>query len=252
MQLIKSYKIKNNPNNPRFIKDWKFNKLVQSIKEFPEMLEKRPLVCYTQDKEYIVLGGNMRLKACLQLGMKDIPVLLCDDWTEEQKRQFIIKDNLDMGEWDIDQLANEWEIEDLKDWGIDLKELNTWNVDEIEKADFISNDIREQVKKEVLESLTIEEIPEGVKDQIRMDISRYASGHEVNSMTDDEVDINEQFDPYGSAASLHKIIIIFDSVEQGKEFYENNLKDYPYKNYSAGQGSFWQINLSNEYGKKNK
>lgn len=92
--------IKANPKNPRVIKDDKFAKLVQSIKDFPEMLEKRPLVCFTDtDKKLVVLGGNMRLKAAKEVGLKELPVLLADDWTEEQKAQFLIKDNVGFGEW---------------------------------------------------------------------------------------------------------------------------------------------------------
>jgi ParB-like chromosome segregation protein Spo0J len=113
--------IKSNPKNPRVIKDEKFAKLVQSLKDFPEMLEKRPLVCFTDtDKKLVVLGGNMRLKAANELGLKKLPVILADDWTEEQKAQFLIKDNVGFGEWDFESLANEWDVEQLEDWGLDI------------------------------------------------------------------------------------------------------------------------------------
>jgi hypothetical protein len=113
--------IKSNPKNPRVIKDFKFEKLVQSLKDFPEMLEKRPLVCFTDtDKKLVVLGGNMRLKAANELGLKKLPVILADDWTEEQKAQFLIKDNVGFGEWDFESLANEWDVEQLEDWGLDI------------------------------------------------------------------------------------------------------------------------------------
>jgi ParB-like chromosome segregation protein Spo0J len=95
-------KIKPNINNPRFIKDYKFKKLVDSIKEFPEMLEKRPIVV---DEDMIVLGGNMRLKACQEAGLKEVDILIAQGWTEEQKREFIIKDNVGFGEWDWDLLS---------------------------------------------------------------------------------------------------------------------------------------------------
>ena len=114
-------KIKPNPNNPRLIKDDKFQKLVKSLKEFPEMLEKRPLVCVTDvDGKVYPLGGNMRLKAAQELGMNELPVTLADDWTEEQRRQFIIKDNIGYGDWDWDVIANEWDAEQLTEWGLDL------------------------------------------------------------------------------------------------------------------------------------
>jgi site-specific DNA-methyltransferase (adenine-specific) len=110
-------KIKKNPDNPRIIKDVKFKKLVQSIKDFPAMLEKRPIVV---DENMVVLGGNMRLKACKEAGLKEVWIDQAKDWTEEQKREFIIKDNSGFGEWDWDILANEWDVEQLNDWGLDL------------------------------------------------------------------------------------------------------------------------------------
>jgi len=115
---VKSYKIKGNPNNPRLIKDDDFFDLVKSIKEFPKMLEKKPLVCITEGDYYVILGGNMRFKACQHLGIKDIWIDLADDWSEEERRKFIIKDNLYSGKWDWDKLANEWDHEELEDWGL--------------------------------------------------------------------------------------------------------------------------------------
>ena len=116
-EKVKIGKIKNNPNNPRLIKDDKFKKLVKSIKEFPEMLEIRPIVV---DKDNIVLGGNMRLRACQEAGLKEVHILQADKLTEKQQREFIIKDNVGFGEWDWDDLANEWDTEELEDWGLDL------------------------------------------------------------------------------------------------------------------------------------
>ena len=110
-------KIKNNPNNPRLIKDDKFKKLVKSVKEFPEMLEIRPIVV---DKDNIVLGGNMRLRACQEAGLKEVHIIQADKLTEKQQREFIIKDNVGFGEWDWDDLANEWEVDELGEWGLDL------------------------------------------------------------------------------------------------------------------------------------
>lgn len=109
--------IKPNPNNPRIIKDDKFKKLVQSIKSFPQMLELRPIVI---DENNIVLGGNMRLKACIEAGLTDVPVKQAADLTEEQKKEFIVKDNVGYGEWDWSELANTWEIDLLQDWGLDI------------------------------------------------------------------------------------------------------------------------------------
>ena len=106
-----------NPDNPRVIKDYKFKKLVDSIKEFPEMLETRPVVV---DENNMILGGNMRYKAALEAGLKEISIIVADDWTEKQKKEFLIKDNVNYGDWDWDILANVWENKDLNDWGLDV------------------------------------------------------------------------------------------------------------------------------------
>jgi DNA modification methylase len=110
-------KIKSNPNNPRLIKDEKFAKLVQSIKDFPKMLELRPIVV---NDDMIVLGGNMRLKACKEAGLKEVPIIKAIDLTEEQQREFIIKDNVGFGEWEWQMLTTEWDVEQLNNWGLDL------------------------------------------------------------------------------------------------------------------------------------
>jgi len=109
--------IKSNPNNPRLIKDHKFKQLVKSIQNFPQMLELRPIVI---DENNIVLGGNMRLKACIEAGLTDVPVIHANNLTEEQKKEFIIKDNISFGEHDWDVLANEWNIIELDEWGLDI------------------------------------------------------------------------------------------------------------------------------------
>jgi hypothetical protein len=106
-----------NPHNPRHITDKQLSKLVKSIEDFPEMLELRPVVI---DENNIILGGNMRVLACRQLGMTDIPVVVAKGLTEDRKNEFIIKDNLGFGEWDWDILANEWDIVLLDDWGLAL------------------------------------------------------------------------------------------------------------------------------------
>ena len=121
MKLVKITEVKTNAKNPRTIKDEKFRKLVKSIQEFPDMLNKRPLIVFTDvDGKYVVLGGNMRLKACKEIGLKEIPVILADEWTEEQKAEFLIKDNVGFGEWDWDILTDEWDTDNLEDWGLDL------------------------------------------------------------------------------------------------------------------------------------
>jgi len=116
MQKVKISSVKPNPNNPRIIKDDKFEKLVASLKNFPEMAAVRPIVVNT---DMIVLGGNMRLKAMREAGWKEVPIEVVD-WTEEKQREFIIKDNVGFGEWDWEGLANEWDAEQVAEWGLDV------------------------------------------------------------------------------------------------------------------------------------
>lgn len=143
--IVDISKIKANPKNPRVIKDDKFKKLVKSLQDFPEMLEKRPLVCFTDtDGKLVVLGGNMRLKAAKEIGLKELPVVLADDWTEEQKNQFLIKDNVGFGEWDWDDLANNLDVEQLNDWGLDVPDFKVEQEaeeDDYEIPDEVQTDI---------------------------------------------------------------------------------------------------------------
>ena len=116
--------IKPNPSNPRTLRDEKFLKLRKSLEDFPDMLNYRAIVAVTDtDGKYMVLGGNMCLRALQDLKVKDVPVMLADHWTEEQRREFIIKDNVGFGEWDWDQLANEWDAVELADWGLDIPKV---------------------------------------------------------------------------------------------------------------------------------
>lgn len=115
---MKPSNIKLNPSNPRIIKDDKFKKLVQSLQDFPEMATVRPIVI---DETNTILGGNMRYKAMIEAGWDDIPVTQVKGWTNEQKKEFVIKDNLSMGEWDYDILANEYDMKQLEDYGMDTR-----------------------------------------------------------------------------------------------------------------------------------
>lgn len=124
--------IKPNPNNPRLIKDHKFKQLVKSIQDFPQMLELRPIVI---DENNMVLGGNMRLKACIEAGMNDVPVIHANNLSEEKKKEFIVKDNVGYGEWDWDDLANNWDAQELTDWGLDIPNFDVNNL-EAEEDDF--------------------------------------------------------------------------------------------------------------------
>ena len=151
-KTIKISKLVANKKNPRIIKDSKFKQLVESIKEFPEMLKLRPIVV---DDNMVILGGNMRYKASIEAGLKEVPVKIAKDLTEEQKNQFIIKDNVGFGEWDWDILANEWENKELKDWGMDVwqpeEEVDYSVLDDIDLDEEIT-----EMKKGVKNAICIE------------------------------------------------------------------------------------------------
>ena len=188
MQIVKINSIKTNPKNPRLIKDDKFKKLVKSIQEFPQMLELRPIVV---DENNIILGGNMRYKACIEAGLKEIYILKAEDLTELQKDEFIVKDNVGFGEWDWDILANEWDTDKLTDWGLD--------------------------------------------------IPNYSLGLDVNDMTEEDIDIEEEFDPIGVSAGQQRVVFIFDGKEEAESYLSSiNILDYS-KNSQA-----WQINMSTQ------
>ncbi|NBW19343.1 MAG: hypothetical protein EBR82_66340 [Caulobacteraceae bacterium] len=188
--LMKLKDIKPNPNNPRVLRDDKFAKLKQSISEFPKMLSLRPMVI---DENNMVLGGNMRLRALQDLGYTDIDdtcVKYAKDLTEEEKQRFIIADNVAFGEWDWDTLANNWESDQLSDWGLD--------------------------------------------------IPNWSNGLDVNSMTDDDVDINEEFDPIGNSSGVRRLIILFDNDNEANDWVNENHPNLKIEKI----GISWRINLS--------
>ena len=144
MGVIKTVNIsepKPNEHNPRYINKANFKKLVNSLKEFPKMLEVRPLVV---DENMVVLGGNMRLKALTEAGFKEVLVHQVLDWTDDEKNQFIIKDNSSFGSWDWEILANEWNMQKIVDWGVDLpKEMFA------EDEDPIQQNTQDEIPKEI-------------------------------------------------------------------------------------------------------
>ncbi|HHT23201.1 MAG TPA: DNA modification methylase [Bacteroidales bacterium] len=144
--MIPISKLKLNPTNPRTIKKDQLEKLKRSIKSFPEMMEKRPMVCVTdKDGKIYPLGGNMRLRAIKEMGFKEIPetwVALADEWTEEQRMEFVIKDNSNLGSWDFDALVERWNIDDLEEWGVDLE----W--DEVEELEAEEDDFDVELPEE--------------------------------------------------------------------------------------------------------
>ena len=136
---VKISKVIPNENNPRFIKDYKFKQLVKSIKDFPQMLDLRPIIV---NEDMVVLGGNMRLKACIEAGLKEVNIEIAKGLTEEQQKEFIVKDNVGFGQWDWDMLANQWDTELLSEWGLDVINLSeNYGEDEFtEEEDFTEKD----------------------------------------------------------------------------------------------------------------
>ena len=158
--------IKENENNPRSINKQKFEKLVKSVKEFPEMLKLRPIVV---DKDNIILGGNMRYKACREVGLKEVYIIQAEDLTDKQAQEFIIKDNIGFGEWDWDILANTFDNVELKDWGLDVwqpEEAIDYSVlDEIDLEEQIDN-LYDQTKKSVILEYPTEQYEKDIRPYI--------------------------------------------------------------------------------------
>ena len=161
---VKISEVKVNPNNPRLIRDDKFAKLVQSIKDLPQMLEIRPIVVNT---DMVVLGGNMRLKACKEAGLKEVPIIIADNLTEEQQREFLIKDNVSGGEWDWNMIQSEWDTNELAEWGLDVPQFAS----EIDYSILDDEDVSQQ----------LEDMTDGVKKaiQIEFEAEHYEEAYEL-------------------------------------------------------------------------
>ena len=162
-QILKISEIKLNPNNPRLIKDDKFEKLVNSIKEFPQMLKIRPIVV---NSDMVILGGNMRFKACKEAGLKEIPVIVANELTEDQQREFLIKDNISGGEWDWTLLQG-WDSDELNEWGLEVWEAPA----EVDYSILDDEDLGEQ----------LDDMTKGVKKaiQIEFEAEHYEEASEL-------------------------------------------------------------------------
>lgn len=187
---MKLSEIKVNKSNPRIIKDEKFKKLIKSLEDFPKMMEFRPIVV---NDDGMILGGNMRYRALLDLGYKEVPdnwVKKASDLTDDEKRRFIIVDNLSFGEHDWDALANEWDSEELESWGFDLPE--------------------------------------------------WAKGMDVNNMTDEDVDLEEEFNPLGTMDGKQRVVFLFDGPEEAESYLNSLNVDFKKMNMA------WQVDLSTQ------
>ena len=174
--IVKISEVKQNPNNPRTIRDDKFERLVTSIKAFPEMLNIRPIVV---NNDMVVLGGNMRLKACREAGLKQVPIIVAGELTEAQQREFIIKDNVSGGEWDWSALTSEWDTEQLEEWGLDIpkiKELNEEDLFDIQLPFYIPAETEPTINQlanldktnELIDKINSLDINEDLKDLLKI------------------------------------------------------------------------------------
>ena len=185
IENVKLSDIKLNPNNPRLIKDDKFKKLVQSIIDFPEMLKIRPIVV---NEDMIILGGNMRFKACKELKHKEVSIIKLSGLSAEKQREFLIKDNVSGGEWDWNLLANEWDEIELKEWGLD--------------------------------------------------IPNWSAGMDVNNMTDEDVDIEDNFDPIGEKKDERNVVFVFNNEDEARMYCNKN----GYK--IIVKGELWKVDVN--------
>jgi hypothetical protein len=216
--------VKANPNNPRIIKDDKFAKLVKSINEFPQMLNLRPIVV---NDDMVVLGGNMRLKACKEAGLKEIPVIKASELTEQQQKEFIVKDNVGYGEWDWDDLANNWDASELEEWGLDIPGFKTedeaqeddYEIPEHLRTDIVLGDLLEIGEHRLLcgDSTDIEKVEILIK------------GDKCNLLTDP---------PYGIKANKQTLGTGKKQFHRGEDW-DNEVPDFFYILALIDQAIIW-------------
>ena len=203
---MKINELKPNESNPRIIKDSKFKKLVKSIKDFPEMLELRPIVI---DEDKVILGGNMRYRACIQAGLKDVPVKVAKGLTEEQKQEFIVKDNVGFGEWEWDILANEWDSQELEGWGLDV-----WQNEDDINNDLLSKNIKAPTYKVTEKKPKITELLDTTRpDNLIEKIMHYQ--RENNNITEEEVN-------FLTNAALRHTVFNYSKIA---DYYAHSNKD---------------------------
>jgi DNA modification methylase len=232
MEKLNIAAIKPNEENPRFITDSKFKKLVKSIKDFPEMLEARPLVI---DEDNVVLGGNMRLKALKAAGVFEIPVKRVEGWTAKQKKEFIIKDNLGYGEWDWELAANGWDAEQLEDWGLEIPSF------EIEpEAEAVEDDYSEP------DDLKVDVV---LGDLIEIGQHRLLCGDSTDSdqldklMNGEKADIAFTSPPYNAGNNVRGNFYQNDLDNKSNEDYTKFLYDFTINTIINSKFSFVNIQL---------
>ena len=232
-EKVKISEVKSNPNNPRIIKDDKFRKLVQSIKDFPKMLEICPIVV---NNEMIVLGGNMRLKACKEAGLKEIFIIKAEDLTEDQQKEFIIKDNVGFGEWDWEQLANEWDNEELNDWGLDIPNFDS-EVEELE------------AKEDDFDGIVPEELITVLGDLYEIGEHRLLCGDSTDSdqvaklMNGQKADISFTSPPYNAGTNVRGKFYENDNDDKTNDDYVKFLYDFTINTLNNSTYSFVNLQI---------
>lgn len=232
IEVISIGKIKLNPNNPRLIKDDKFTKLVQSIKDFPEMLEIRPIVV---NEDMIILGGNMRYKACKEAGLKEVPIIKASGLSEEKQREFLIKDNVSGGEWDWDMLANQWDELELDAWGLDIPDFAVKELEAEEddfavpeggiETDIVLGDLFEIGEHRLLcgDSTDSDSVAKLKNDNV-IDLVFTDPPYGISVVQGSKIGVNKGFGSVGGGkivkAKNYSEIIGDDTTETAKEFYQ--------------------------------
>jgi DNA modification methylase len=231
-QKVKITEVKSNPNNPRLIKDDKFEKLVKSIKEFPKMLEIRPIVV---NADMIVLGGNMRLKACKEAGLKEVTIIFADDLTDEEQKQFIIKDNVGFGEWDWEQLANEWDEVQLQEWGLDIPDFGVTEIPAAEEDDY---EIPDEVQTDIV-----------LGDLFEIGEHRLLCGDSTCSDTVDKLMDGQKADiaftspPYNAGKNVRGNFYENDNDDKSNDDYVKFLYDFTINTLNNSMYSFVNLQL---------
>lgn len=244
-EQVKISDVKSNPNNPRTIKDEKFNKLVKSIQEFPEMLRIRPIVV---NSDMVVLGGNMRLKACKEAGLKEIPIIRADQLTEDQQREFIIKDNVGFGEWEWEMIKADWDVNELAEWGLDIPEFETTELEAVEddyempdqvETDIVLGDLFEIGEHRLLcgdstDSDAVDRLMNGEKAEMLFTSPPYSDMREYNGEKDLSVDRISDFIPTWMPFAEYQVVNLGiqrkdNEIVQYWDEYINKAKQCGYK-----------------------
>ncbi len=233
MEKVKLSEIKPNPKNPRLIKDEKFKKLVKSIKDFPQMLELRPIVV---DENNIILGGNMRYKALKEAGYKEVTIVRANELTEEQKNEFLIKDNVGFGEWDWDSLANEWDVEKLDDWGLDLP------VDLSVKEELEAEEDNYEIPNEINTDIVLGDLFEIGEHRLLCGDST-DSDQVAKLMNGQKADISFTSPPYNAGTNVRGKFYENDNDDKSNDDYVKFLYDFTINTLNNSSYSFVNLQI---------